>query len=121
MELLSRYTRDRGEAEEATATELRGFAHHVRVHGGDRGLSASLVASGESEMVANTPRFRNARIFPVLTEVNPLGREFFGAHVKIDRGGGIAPRLHFLDDTRGPTGMVHIGYLGPHLPSPETN
>ncbi|QUG99712.1 hypothetical protein HUO13_01875 [Saccharopolyspora erythraea] len=120
LELLSAYAlrRRAGDGGEAW---LRGFSYYVREFGGSRGISPSLVASGESEMVANTPRFRNARTFAVPPEVHRSGWEFFGAHVKIDRGGGVAPRLHYFDDTRGPTGDIHIGYLGPHLPSPESN
>jgi hypothetical protein len=37
------------------------------------------------------------------------------AHLKIAEGGGpLAPRVYFHDDTRGPTGRVHIGFIGPH-------
>ncbi|MGW0891990.1 hypothetical protein [Saccharopolyspora sp. NPDC002578] len=119
--LLDSYARDRAAATDHGRLDLRGFAHYVRVHGGERGISATSVASGETEMVVNTPRFRNARTFPVPPEVDASGHAFFGAHVKIDRSGGVAPRLHYFDDTRGPTAAVHIGYLGPHLPSPESN
>ncbi|WP_243791143.1 hypothetical protein [Saccharopolyspora gloriosae] len=119
--LLDSYARDRAAATDHGRLDLRGFAHYVRAHGGERGISASSIASGETEMVVNTPRFRNARTFPVPAEVDAAGHAFFGAHVKIDRSGGVAPRLHYLDDTRGDTAAVHIGYLGPHLPSPETN
>jgi hypothetical protein len=121
LELLDAYARARQATADRGDAALRGFAYYVKENGGERGISPTLVASGESEMVVNTPRFRNARTFPVPTEIHPSGWEFFGAHVKIDRGGGVAPRLHYLDDTAGPTGLVHVGYLGPHLPSPETN
>lgn len=121
LELLDSYARARRGAIDTSAPALRGFAHYVREHGGSRGLSPAHVASGESELVVNTPRYRNARTFPVPREVHADGWGFFGAHVKIDRGGGVAPRLHYLDDTRGATGVVHVGYLGPHLPSPESN
>ncbi len=72
-------------------------------------------------MVDTTDRFRVARTFPVPTELDDSGWAYFPAHIRIDRGGGVAPRLHDLADTRGRTGWVHIGYLGPHLPSPLTN
>lgn len=121
LELLDAYARARRSATDRSAPALRSFAFYVREHGGERGVSPTLVASGESEMVVNTARFRNARTFPVSSEVHESGWEFFGAHVKIDRGGGVAPRLHYFDDTAGVTGVVHLGYLGPHLPSPETN
>ncbi|GAB3296502.1 hypothetical protein [Parasphingorhabdus pacifica] len=121
LELLDAYAHARRDPTDHGAPDLRGFAHYVREHGGDRGLSPTLVASGESEQVVNTPRFREARTFPVSVEVRSAGQAFFGAHVKIDRGGGVAPRLHYLDDTRGATGVVHVGYIGPHLPGPESN
>lgn len=51
-------------------------------------------------------------------EVPGLGEMFMGQHVTIGRGsGGLAPRLHLGDDTCGPTGKVHVGYIGPHLPN----
>ncbi|MFR9728953.1 hypothetical protein ACL03H_06940 [Saccharopolyspora sp. MS10] len=119
--LLDSYARDRAGAADPGRADLRGFAHYVRAHGGERGISPALVASGESELVVNTPRFRTARTFPVPAEVEPAGHAFFGAHVRIDRGGGVAPRLHYVDDSRGATASIHIGHLGPHLPGPESN
>jgi hypothetical protein len=51
-------------------------------------------------------------------DVPGLGEVFMGQHVRIGQGsGGLAPRLHFGDDTCGPTGKVHVGYIGPHLPN----
>jgi hypothetical protein len=29
--------------------------------------------------------------------------------------------MHFYDDTDGPTGKVHVGWLGPHLDSKSKN
>lgn len=118
LQLLSEYAETRRIDVGGSAPELRGFAHYVRARGG---LNPALVATGETEIVTNTPRYRETRTFPVPTQVHESGRAFFGAHVKVDKGGGTAPRLHFLDDTWGPTEVVHIGYLGPHLPGPETN
>ncbi|QDN94993.1 hypothetical protein FNV58_01275 (plasmid) [Streptomyces sp. RLB1-9] len=51
-------------------------------------------------------------------EVPGLGEVFMGLHVRIGQGsGGLAPRMHFYDDTCGPTEKVHVGYIGPHLPN----
>jgi len=37
------------------------------------------------------------------------------AHLKVAEGGGAQiPRIYFLDDTKGVTGKVHIGFFGPH-------
>jgi hypothetical protein len=53
-----------------------------------------------------------------LFEVPGLGEVFMGLHVRIGQGsGGPAPRMHFYDDTCGPTEKVHVGYIGPHLPN----
>lgn len=97
------------------------FTSYVDGRGGEFGLTPSLVARWESRMVDTTDRFRAARTFPVPTELDDSGWTYFPAHIRIDRGGGVAPRLHYLDDTNGRTGRVHIGYLGPHLISPLTN
>ncbi|MFJ4902896.1 hypothetical protein [Streptomyces sp. NPDC088727] len=56
---------------------------------------------------------RRARLF----HAEGLGEVFMGAHFRV---GGVkppAPRMHVYDDTSGPTGMVHVGYIGPHLPT----
>jgi len=97
------------------------FTSYVDKHGGEFGLTPSLVARWESRMVDTTGRYRAARTFPVPTDLDDSGWAYFPAHIRIDRGGGVAPRLHYLDDTSGRTGRVHIGYLGPHLISPLTN
>lgn len=57
--------------------------------------------------------WRRTRLF----EVPGLGEMFMGAHVRIGQGGIGAPRLHFFDDTCGPTEKIHVGYIGPHLPN----
>jgi hypothetical protein len=58
-------------------------------------------------------RVRRTRMFLV----PGLGEVFMGAHMRIGQHGSPAPRMHFLDDTSGPTGKVHVGYIGPHLPN----
>lgn len=58
-------------------------------------------------------RGRRTRLF----DVEGLGEVFMGAHFRV---GGVrppAPRMHFYDDTSGPTGQIHVGYIGPHLPN----
>ncbi|GAA2995556.1 hypothetical protein GCM10020229_05130 [Kitasatospora albolonga] len=57
-------------------------------------------------------RWGRERIFHVPKQVHPDGRAKMTHHLKIDRN-GIAPRLYYLDDTRGPTGQIIIGYIGP--------
>lgn len=53
-------------------------------------------------------------MLPVPKEVHPDEVVFMQAHLRIGSGNTIAPRLHFYDG--GPqTGLVYVGYLGPHL------
>jgi hypothetical protein len=87
-------------------------------HPGGR-ISANTVKLAESDTVTNNPRLREARVFPVSTDVDPSGHAYFGAHISLDRDPP-APRLHFLDNTNH-TGLVCIEYLGPRLPVRSTN
>lgn len=69
----------------------------------------------ESESVQNSQRLSAQRNLPVALEVSPKGRIAMWSHLKIAEGGGPqAPRVYFYDDTRGATGKVHIGFVGPH-------
>ena len=69
----------------------------------------------ESEQVETNERLRKQRVLPVATEVDASGRVLMWPHLKIAEGGGpLAPRVYFHDDTRGSTGKVHIGFVGPH-------
>ncbi len=88
---------------------------------GSEVIPAEWVAAGESETTTNNPRFRQARIFSVPTEVCADGRAFMEEHIKLEKGSDPAPRIHFWDDTAGKTGKVYVGYLGRHLPSFQTN
>jgi hypothetical protein len=75
---------------------------------------AAKVAMRESDTVARNGKLRGERMLPVPVSVDPSGRTFMQAHLKIGRGNTIAPRLHFYED--GPrSGKVYVGYLGPHL------
>jgi hypothetical protein len=74
------------------------------------------VAMVESERTLAQRQLREARMFPVPTSVDPSGYVLMQAHIKVAGIGNLSARLHFFDDSQGPTGVVHIGYLGPHLP-----
>lgn len=83
--------------------------------------SQKKLAMSESETVMNNQRLRDKRIFPIATVVDPSGSLLMQAHIKIaEGGGGLAPRIYFYDDTKGPTGKVHVGYFGPHRNLPNT-
>jgi|GEM_PF-3523314 len=72
-------------------------------------------AGKESEPTTNNPGLRALRTFGVPKSVNSSGRAYMEQHVKIDRGGQSAPRIHFYDDSGGPSQRIYVGYIGPHL------
>lgn len=84
---------------------------------GESAISAAAVAMMESETVDDNPTLRAKRLFAVPPHVNPTGAIYMPAHIKVVKRGGPAPRLHFYDDCSGPSGLVHVGYVGPHLPT----
>jgi hypothetical protein len=80
-----------------------------------RTLPTIAYAPRESESTETSPQLVRARTFPVPETVDDSGRARMMAHLKIDRGGSPAPRVHFYDDT-GKSGRLVVGYFGPHLP-----
>ncbi|GAY15539.1 hypothetical protein [Mycobacterium sp. shizuoka-1] len=77
------------------------------------------LAMVESESVNNSPKLRRTREFPVSVDVQPTGKIFMQAHLKIATGGGnLAPRIYFhFDDGHCRT---HVGFFGPHKLLPNT-
>lgn len=85
-------------------------------------VPATTVALVESETIRAGQQYRRARTFGIDPSVSGEDRVFMEAHVRIDSGKHPAPRLYFLDDTgEGRSGKVHVGYLGEHPVSPQTN
>ncbi|MFE0462568.1 hypothetical protein ACFW1A_25265 [Kitasatospora sp. NPDC058965] len=74
---------------------------------------------GESRTVCSHGKMRRERMFVVPASVDPSGRAFMGAHLRIG-GGRTAPRLHYLDDCSG-SGRIYVGYIGMHLTNTMTN
>jgi hypothetical protein len=73
------------------------------------------LAMTESETVTSNATLRDQRRFPVHDEVDSSGRLHMFAHLKVQAGGGDnIPRVYFHDDTDGPTGKMHVGFIGPH-------
>lgn len=91
---------------------------HWCAQGGHAGvqISANQIAMSESQNVQQRNVMESQRRFPVDPTLDLSGRRVMLAHIRIAQGES-APRLHFLDDTRGKTGKIHIGYIGPHLPT----
>lgn len=82
------------------------------------------LAMRESSLVEQNEKMLSSRVFPVSREVDPSGRIYMPAHLKVSEGGGpLAPRVYFHDDTGGSTGQVHVGMVGPHklVPNCKTN
>ncbi len=86
------------------------------------------LAMQESETVKGRNRTgphkdgNKSRWFPVDRQVNSAGLVRMAAHFKKGtRNGSQMLRIHFHDDTSGPTGKVHIGYIGDHLHTEKTN
>ncbi|WP_106399080.1 hypothetical protein [Actinocorallia populi] len=88
---------------------------------GRRVISAALLAMKESDSVSGREKFAAPRTFPVPPEVDPSGKVFMPAHIKLRKTGTPAPRIHFHDDAGGATGKVWVGYVGDHLPNTRTN
>lgn len=74
------------------------------------------VAMQEGANTDEDPQRYGARLFPVPENVNKEGQVYMCAHLKLEQGGYPAPRIHFYDDTSGPTGKIFVGYFGKHLP-----
>jgi len=72
----------------------------------------SRIAMSESDVTMQ--RHGATREFPVDTRIEPSGRLEMQAHLKIEATGKVRPRVFFHDDTEGETGLVHIGFIGPH-------
>lgn len=69
----------------------------------------------ESDTVMNSAALRSKRFLPVDGAVAANGRVEMLAHLKVAEGGGSnIPRIYFYDDTKGPTGKIHVGFFGPH-------
>jgi len=79
-------------------------------------IPKNMVALHESGPTLENPAMRAARVFGVPPEVVEDREVLMEAHVKVANGRGLAPRMHFYDDTGGLTGKVYVGYLGAHLP-----
>ncbi|MFD7565986.1 hypothetical protein ACFV7O_22585 [Streptomyces tendae] len=80
---------------------------------------AGKVKMKESKTVGNRDDWRRERTFPVPEAVDPSRKLFMEAHLRIGGGNMVSPRLYFYDD--GPnTGLVYVGYLGPHPTNTKT-
>ncbi len=77
--------------------------------------SESKISMHEAETTTNNFDLMADRSFPIDTEVSETGRCIMRSHIKIQKtGNSHIPRVYFYDDTRGKTGKMHVGFIGPH-------
>jgi hypothetical protein len=74
-------------------------------------------AATESKSTTDDSNLVAVRTFTVPAAINSAGKAYMEQHVKIDKGGQSAPRIHLYDDSGGVTQRIYIGYIGPHLPT----
>ncbi|GHG04200.1 hypothetical protein ACFFSH_38085 [Streptomyces filamentosus] len=77
------------------------------------------IAMGETEATKTT--WGDERIFPAPSKLDPRGRMQMEAHLKLGSKGSVSPRIYFYDDSRGITGKIVGGYIGPHLTNRKTS
>ncbi|MET7635716.1 hypothetical protein [Streptomyces sp. NPDC005078] len=92
--------------------DFRSWCHSSGSHA--HPFPAAKVKMRESDTVGNHKKLRRERVFPVPESVHPDKEIYMQAHLRIGGGNTIAPRLHFHDDSPN-TGLLYVGYLGPHL------
>jgi hypothetical protein len=85
---------------------------------GGRSFPVNKFAPNESETTMTM--HGDLRVFPVPTDVDATGLVTMEAHFKLAKVGMKSPRLYLYDDVRG-TGLAYVGYIGPHLRTPNTN
>ena len=101
-----------------------GYRTWCETSGHHRAISSKFISMTESESVCQSPTLRRHRVLPIAEEVAPGGTIEMFAHIKSVQGGGKQiPRIYFHDDTKGTTGKIHIGFIGPHdlMPNLQTN
>ncbi len=90
-----------------------GFFEWNQHSGCEHILPLEKIAMKESE--ATSAMHSSSRVFEVDRQISADGRLSMEAHLKPVKGGGQQiPRVYFHDDTSGQTGLVHIGFIGPH-------
>lgn len=110
---------------EAKASKYEGgFMPWCQHSGNMYTVPPKFIAMKESESVRNNQSLMEKRLLPIDKAVDPTGRIKMEAHLKPIEGGGMQiPRIYFYDDTKGNTGKVHIGFIGPHdlMPNKSAN
>ena len=101
-----------------------GFLNWCETSGNDRVIGSRFIAMSESQSVITNTELCRHRTLPINHTVDQSGYVEMQAHLKPVEGGGMQiPRIYFHDDTKGRTGKIHIGFIGPHdrMPNQSTN
>ena len=101
-----------------------GFQNWCENSGSDHAISSRFIAMSESQSVMNNPDLCRHRTLPINCRVDRSGFVEMQAHLKPVQGGGMQiPRIYFHDDSKGLTGKIHIGFIGPHdrMPNKSMN
>lgn len=99
----------------ATSDQTMDFYNWCRTSGDPRIWPANdkHLAMTESATVRQNKKLAAQRVLPVSGDVDPSGRMYMEAHLKLATGGGmLAPRIYFHLDR--PSASAHVGFFGPH-------
>ncbi|MFD7835633.1 hypothetical protein [Streptomyces sp. NPDC059761] len=99
--------------QEVGAAELPHFTSYLKWPLATSLVPLNLYCASEANLLRNDPRFREMRTF----DVPGAGRVFMGEHFRVGGSRPPAPRMHVYDGTGDGTGLIHVGYIGAHLPN----
>ncbi|MEV7675084.1 hypothetical protein [Streptomyces sp. NPDC088752] len=89
------------------------FSAYLNWPGATSLVPLSFYGPKESSLLNRDVKYRRLRTF----FVPDLGEVLMTEHFRIGGNRPPAPRMHVHDDLHGPTGLIHVGYIGPHLPN----
>lgn len=89
-------------------------------HSNGAAVPGGAIQLTESPLLMQNARLVAQRVFAVDTALDPSGWMLMESHLRVQHTGNPAPRLYFYDDTRGQTGLMHVGYVGKHLDNTHT-
>lgn len=110
--------RDYGEAKRKADFE-GDFKTWCESPGPGRVIPPGKVARDESKTVRTTRKYASARTFPVPRQIDPSGRSFISAHIKLGQTATVSPRMYFHESPAD--NVIYVGYIGRHLPNTLTS
>ncbi|MGW9067938.1 hypothetical protein ACWGQT_00600 [Streptomyces yangpuensis] len=98
---------------EVGAAELPHFTAYLKWPLATALVPVNLYCASEANLLRNDPKFGALRTF----DVPGAGVVFMGEHFRVGGSRPPAPRMHIYDGTGDGSGLIHVGYIGPHLPN----